>query len=89
MIGLAVGALLAQRFKFVVLLPATLAAALVAFGVATTQASSASSTILIVVVTSVSMQTGYFAGMLVRRGIGGTSRVPSLSQTTSARDSAR
>ena len=68
MIGLAVGALLAQRFKFVVLLPATLAAALVAFGVATTQASSASSTILIVVVTNVSMQVGYFVGMLVRGG---------------------
>jgi hypothetical protein len=83
-IGLAVGALLAQRFKFVVLLPATLAVAVVAFGVATTQTSSASSTILIIVVTSVSMQAGYLAGMLVRRGMGGASRV-----TTSARDPVR
>jgi hypothetical protein len=87
-VGLGVGALLAQRFKIVVLLPATLAVAVVALGVATTQSSVASSTILIVVMTSVSMQAGYLAGMLVRRGIGGTSRVPSFSQPTSARDPA-
>ena len=88
-IGLAVGALLAQRFKFIVLLPATLAVAVVVFGVATAQTSSASSTILIIVVTSVSMQAGYLAGMLVRRGMGGASKVPSFSQTTSARDPVR
>jgi hypothetical protein len=87
-VGLGIGALLAQRFKIVVLLPATLAVAVVALGVATTQSSVASSTILIVVMTSVSMQAGYLAGMLVRRGIGGTSRVPSFSQPTSARDPA-
>jgi hypothetical protein len=88
-VGLAAGALLAQRYKFVALLPATFAVAVVAFGVATTQTSNASSTILIMVVTSVSMQAGYFAGMLVRRGMGDANRVPSLSQTTSARDSVR
>jgi hypothetical protein len=88
-VGLAVGALLAQRFKIVVLLPATLAVAVVAFGVATTQSSSASSTVLIIVVTSVSMQAGYLAGMLVRRGRGGASRTPLFSQTTSARDPMR
>jgi hypothetical protein len=86
-IGLVVGALLAQRFKFVVLLPATIATAVVAFGVAAMQTSSALSSILMIVVTSVSLQAGYFAGMLIRRGKGGASRVPSLSQSTSARDS--
>jgi hypothetical protein len=88
-VGLAAGALLAQRFKFAALLPATLAVAIVAFGVATTQTSSPSSTILIIVVTSVSMQVGYFAGMLVRRVMGDANGMPSLSQTTSARDSVR
>jgi len=87
-VSLAVGALLAQRFKIIVVLPATLAVAVVAFGVATTQNSSASSTIMIIVVTSVSMQAGYFVGMMVRRGMGGASR-SSFSQTTSARDPAR
>jgi len=89
LVGLAVGALLARHFKFLVLLPATLAAAIVAFGVATMQASGAVSTVVIIVVTSVSMQAGYFAGMLVWRGMGGASRLPSLSQTRSARDSLR
>jgi hypothetical protein len=89
LVGLAVGALLAQRFRIVVLLPATLAVAVVAFGVATTQTSGASSTILIIVVTTVGMQAGYFAGMLVRRGMGAARRAPSFSQTTSARDPVR
>jgi hypothetical protein len=88
-VGLGVGALLAQRFKIVVLLPATFAIAVVALGVAITQSRGASSTILIVVLTSVSMQAGYLAGMLVRRGMGGASRAPSFSRPTSARDPAR
>ena len=88
-VGLAVGALLAQRFKVVMLLPATLAVAIVAFGVATTRASDAFSTTLLIVVTTVGMQAGYFAGMLIRRGMGGARRVPSFSQTTSARDPVR
>ena len=81
-IALAVGALLAQRFRFVVLVPATLATAVVALGVAATQTSSALSSIAIIVVTSVSMQAGYFAGMLVRRSTGGARSVPSFSQDT-------
>ena len=89
LIGLAVGALLAQRLKIGVLLPVTLAVAVVATGVATMQISSASSTILIIVVTTVGMQAGYFAGMLVRRGTGEASKAPSFSQTTSARDRVR
>jgi hypothetical protein len=88
-VGLTVGALLAQRFRIVSLLPATLAVAVLAFAVATSRASSVSSTILIIVVTTVSMQVGYFAGMLVRRGAGGASRLSSFFQTTSARDPVR
>jgi membrane protein DedA with SNARE-associated domain len=88
-VGLAVGVLLAQRFKIVVLLPGTVAIAIVALAVATTQASSASSTVLIMGVTTVGMQVGYFVGMLARRGTGRATRSPSFSQTTSVRDSAR
>ena len=88
-VSLAIGALLAQRFRIVVVLPATLVVAIVAFGVARTQTSSASSIVLIIVLTSVSTQAGYFVGMLVRRGMGGASRSSSFSQTTSARDSVR
>ncbi len=87
-VALAIGALLAQRFTFVVLVPATLATAVVALGVAATQTNNALFSIAIIVVTSVSMQAGYFAGMLARRGMGGARRVPSFSQNTSARDSA-
>jgi membrane protein DedA with SNARE-associated domain len=89
MVGLAVGALLAQRFKIVALLPATLAIAVLAFAVATARTSSALATILIIVATSVCMQAGYFVGMLLRRGVGGASRLSSFSQTKSARDPAR
>ena len=88
-VGLTVGALVAQRFRIVALLPATLAVAVLAFAVATTRMSSTLSTVLIIVVTTVCMQAGYFAGMLLRRGVGGTSRLSSFSQTTSARDPAR
>jgi hypothetical protein len=88
-VGLGVGALLAQRFKIVALLPATVALAIVALAVATTQSSGASLTILIVVMASVSMQAGYLAGMLVRRATGCVSKAPSFSQPTSARDSVR
>ena len=88
-VGLAVGVLLAQRFKIVVLLPGTIAVAILAFGVAITQTSSASSTLLIIVVATVGMQVGYFVGMLVRCGRGGATRAPSFSQTTSMRDSVR
>ena len=88
-VGLAVGALLAQRFKIIVLLPATVAFVLVALVVARTQIGGASSTILIVVVTNVSMQVGYFVGMLVRGGMGGASRLTSISRTTSTRGPVR
>ena len=88
-VGLAVGALLAQRFRIIALLPATLAVGFLAFAVATTQTSSALSTILIIVATSVCMQVGYFGGMLARRRVGGASRLSSFSQNTSARDPVR
>jgi hypothetical protein len=65
------------------------AIAIVAFVVARTQTTSAVSILLIIVLTSVCMQTGYFVGMLVRRGMGGEKRLSSFSQTTSARDSVR
>jgi hypothetical protein len=81
---LAVGALLAQRFRIAVLLPATLAVAVLAFGAATTQVESASSTTLIIIVTCVSMQAGYFVGMLVRRRIGGASRLSSFLRERAA-----
>jgi membrane protein DedA with SNARE-associated domain len=71
------------------LLPATLAVVVVTVGVATRHTNSVSSTILIMVAASVSMQVGYFAGMLFRRGLSGAKRLSSFSHTTSARDPAR
>lgn len=75
-----VGALLAQRFRIIALLPATLAVAVVAFAVAKTLVSSPSSTVLMIVVTSASMQAGYFVGLLVRRAVRRASRLTSFSK---------
>jgi hypothetical protein len=88
-VSLCLGALLAQRFKFIVLVPATLVVAIVAIGATAAQSKSASLTILIIVVASVAMQVGYFVGMLVKHGLGivFSSRLSPFSQTSSARDS--
>jgi len=85
------GALLAQRFKVVVLLPALLVIAVVAFGAAVEQGTGVALTVLTIVVASVSIQVGYFLGMLIRRGVDivHASKSSAFPQTRSARDPVR
>jgi hypothetical protein len=86
-VSLTAGALLAQRFKIIVLMPATLVVALLAVGAGLAQ-SRGWSVLLMIAAASVGLQTGYFAGMLIQYGLGfrlarGSS---SFSHPTSARD---
>jgi hypothetical protein len=87
-ISLAVGALLAQRFKIIVLVPATLMVVVVAIGAGVVQTSGGWLTILTIAAASVSIQAGYFVGMLIQHGLGvllATKSSP-FPNTTSARD---
>jgi hypothetical protein len=68
-VSLAVGALLAQRFKIMVLVPATLVVGLVAIGAGVAQASGVWSIILMMATASVGIQIGYFLGMLIQNGL--------------------
>jgi hypothetical protein len=90
-VSLAVGALLAQRFKIVVLVPATLMVVIVAIGAGVAQANTIWLIILKIVLGTVSIQAGYFVGMLIQHRLGVllASRSSSLPHTTSARDPAR
>jgi K+-transporting ATPase A subunit len=84
-ISLAVGALL-QRFKIIVLVPATLIVVVVAIGAGVVQTNGGWFTILTIAAASVSIQAGYLVGMLIQHGLGATKSSP-FSHTTSARDS--
>jgi hypothetical protein len=90
-ISLSVGALLAQRFKIIVLVPATLAVLAIAIGAGIAQTSSTWLIVGMIVAASVSIQVGYFVGMLIQLGLGtllagGSSP---FSHTASARDTVR
>jgi membrane protein DedA with SNARE-associated domain len=87
-VSLSVGALLAQRFRIIVLVPATLAVLVIAIGAGAAQASSAWRIVGMIAAASVSMQLGYFVGMLIQQGLGAlsASRSSPLSPTTSARN---
>lgn len=85
MVGLVVGALLALRFKFLVLLPATLVVVVAAMGAAA-QMRTASLTVLIAVVVSVTLQVGYFVGILVQYWIGVIFRAPSSTSSPTAQN---
>jgi membrane protein DedA with SNARE-associated domain len=69
-VSLAVGGLLAQRFKIIVLVPATFVVVVVAIAVGVAQTSAVWSTILIMASASVGIQIGYFLGMLIQYGLG-------------------
>jgi hypothetical protein len=86
-VSLSVGALLAQRFKIIALVPATFAVWVVAIGAGVAQASSAWLIVEMIAAASVSIQAGYFVGMLVQHGVGVLSagRSSLFSDTTSAR----
>jgi hypothetical protein len=87
-VSLTAGALLAHRFKIIVLVPATLMVALLAVGAGLAQTRGVWSILLMIAATSVGLQIGYFAGILIQYGLGfrlarGSS---SFSHPTSARD---
>ena len=69
-VSLAVGSLLAQRFKIIVLAPATFVVVIIAVAVGAAQTSGLWSTILTMATASVGIQTGYFLGMLIQHGRG-------------------
>jgi len=69
-VSLAVGGLLAQRFKIVVLAPATLAVVVVTVAVGAGQTSGIWSSILIIAIVTVGVQIGYFLGMLIHYSLG-------------------
>jgi membrane protein DedA with SNARE-associated domain len=87
-VSLSVGALLAQRFRITVLVPATLAVVVVAIGAGVAQANHAWLIVGVTAAASVSIQVGYFVGMLIQDGLNAlmASRSSPLSHTTSARN---
>jgi membrane protein DedA with SNARE-associated domain len=66
--NLAVGGLLAQRFRILVLAPATFVMVVIAIAVGVAGTSSAWSIISMIATASVGIQIGYFLGMLIQRG---------------------
>jgi hypothetical protein len=90
-VSLLVGALLARRFRIIVLVPATLTVLVIAIGAGVAQASSGWFVVGMIAAASVSIQAGYFLGMLIQYGLDAllASRSSLLSHTTSARDTVR
>jgi hypothetical protein len=90
-VSLSVGALLAQRFRIIVLVPATLTVLVIAIGAGVAQASSAWLIVGMIAAASVSIQVGYFVGMLIQHGLIAllASGSSPLSHTTSARNTVR
>jgi membrane protein DedA with SNARE-associated domain len=69
-ISLAAGGLLAQRFKIIVVAPATFVVVVVAIAVGIAQTSGVWSIILMMATASVGIQIGYFLGILIQYGLG-------------------
>jgi membrane protein DedA with SNARE-associated domain len=69
-VSLAAGGLLAQRFKIIVVAPATFVVVVVAIAVGIAQTSGVWSTILMMATASVGMQIGYFLGILIQHSLG-------------------
>jgi UPF0716 family protein affecting phage T7 exclusion len=68
-VSLAAGCLLAQRFKIIVVVPATFVVVVIAVAVGIAQTSGVWSTILMMATASVGIQIGYFLGMLIQYGV--------------------
>ena len=69
-VSLSAGALLAQRFRIIVLVPATLTVLVIAIGAGVAQANSVWWIVAMIAAASVSMQVGYFIGMLFQHFLG-------------------
>ena len=88
MVSLSVGALLAQHFRIIVLVPATFTVLIIAIGAGAAQASSAWLIVGMIAAASVSMQAGYLLGMLFQHLQGVLLASTPFSHTTSARNTA-
>ena len=64
-VSLVAGGLLAQRFRFMVLAPATFVVVVVAIAVGVAQTNSVRSIMLLIAAASVGIQIGYFLGTLI------------------------
>jgi hypothetical protein len=69
-VSLVAGGLLAQRFKIIVLVPATFVVVVIALAVGMAQTGGVWSIILMIATTSVGLQIGYFLGMFIKYGRG-------------------
>jgi len=90
-VSLLAGALLAHRFKFIVLVPATAGVMIVACGAGLALTKGIWSVLLTIAVASVGMQIGYFVWTTIQHGlfarlVRGSS---AFANTTSAQDPAR
>jgi membrane protein DedA with SNARE-associated domain len=88
MISLLVGALLGQRFKVMVLMPATAILLILAVGIGVTHAQTAWSIVLMAAAAATSMQIGYLIGIGIHHVLAAawSSRSsPRASPTASAR----
>jgi hypothetical protein len=65
-VSLVAGGLLAQRFKIIVLVPATFVVVVIALAVGMAQTGGVWSIILMIATTSVGLQIGYFLGMFIK-----------------------
>jgi hypothetical protein len=68
-VSLFVGAALGQRFRVLVLMPATAILLVLAVGIGVAQAYTAWSVILMVAATTASMQIGYLIGIGIRHAL--------------------
>jgi hypothetical protein len=80
-VSLVAGGLLSQRFKVVVLAPATFVVVVVALAIG--RAHGVWLTLLMMATASVGVQIGYFLGMLIQYG---ARKSPCLSDTRTARN---
>ncbi len=86
MISLLVGAVLAQRFKIMILIPATGIMLVAAVGAGGAQAHTVWWTILMIAAAGVSMQVGYVIGLGIRHILEApTERAEAIRRGTSAR----
>jgi len=82
-----VGAVLAQRFKIMVLIPAVATVLTLAVGIGVTNALTAWSSVLTAAATATSMQIGYLIGISIHDVLAAASS--SSAPSTSARHPAR
>ncbi len=83
-VSLSVGALLAQRFTIIVLMPAMFTVVIIAVGTGVAQAHSIWWIVAVIAAANLSMQAGYFFGMLFQHFFGAflASKSSSFSHTS-------